>query len=338
MGGGNRLVRTLLAERYGVATRQVCCTTGASAALMLLLKVLVQPGDDVLVETPGFDLFSLFVVDRGAHVVPFARTGDRYDIDPERVACILTPRTRLIIVSNLHNPSGFPISRQSLAALADIAERYGLYVVVDEVYRDYLNGPDRPPAAVSLSPRMISVSSMTKIWGLSTLRCGWIVGAPDLMARVQDWASTFDFGLSNLTHALAACVLQQAGRFDTFSQEHVRIFGDIFKNFFDKWKREGLVEGQVPDFGCIRFPVLTDIRDTLRFSEWLAESERVIVAPGEFFGAPGHVRLGFASDPARLAAGLERFSNGLRAYGRQCRDAGSKPTVKQHSGTAICRN
>jgi len=314
MGGGNVLVRTLLADRYGVSWNQVCCTTGASAALVMLLKVLVESGDDVLVETPCFDLFPLFVADRGAQSIPFARSGDRFDIDPDLLRHALTPKTKLIILSNLHNPSGFPISRNSLKAVAEIAEKHGLYVIVDEVYRDYLSGPNRPPAAASLSSRMISLSSMTKNWGLSTLRCGWIVGAPDLMAQVEERATTFDFGMSNLTHSLAACVLQQADRFDAVVQAQADAFEAVFRRFFVEWKREGMVEGQVPNFGCIRFPSLPGIEDTLDFSERLAERDRVIVAPGEFFGASGHVRLGLSSDMTQLTTGLERFTNALRQY------------------------
>ncbi|GBR55210.1 hypothetical protein GCM10007872_00660 [Gluconobacter sphaericus NBRC 12467] len=134
------------------------------------------------------------------------------------------------------------------------------------------------------------------------------------MAQVEERATTFDFGMSNLTHSLAACVLQQADRFDAVVQAQADAFEAVFRRFFVEWKREGMVEGQVPNFGCIRFPLLPGIEDTLDFSERLAERDRVIVAPGEFFGASGHVRLGLSSDMTQLTTGLERFTNALRQY------------------------
>lgn len=313
-GGGNRFVIEILAKRYAVRPADVLCTTGATGAVAMLCRTLLAPGDEALIEAPGFDLFTALAEDSGATTAYFERPAPLFDIDLADIERRLRPNTRLIILSNLHNPSGMPVSHQALKDLAVIAERRGIHVIVDEVYGDYADAATRPCPACAISPAFISVSSFTKIWGLSTLRCGWIVAAPDVMARVRDRSERLEFGLSNLAHATAALVFEHSDRFDSYTQGTVREARPIMQRCFDEWQAEGLVEGILPDFGCIFFPRLIGIDDTAPFSDWLAARASVIVAPGGFFGAPDHIRIGHAQRIEDLERGLLALGQGLRDY------------------------
>lgn len=313
-GGGNRYVIETLAERYGVDAGQILCTTGATGALALLCRTLLAPGDHALVETPGFDLFAELVEDAGARVGFFQRPLPDFDLDLADIERRLQPDTRLIILSNLHNPSGMPASHAALQALARIAEERGIHVVVDEVYGDYADEAIRPEPACALSPRFVSVSSLTKIWGLSTLRCGWIVAAPDLAARLRARHERHEFGLSNLSHAIASLVLRERQRFDEYTRDTIAASRPLMRRFLDEWRAEELVDGILPDFGCIFFPRITGLADTADFSDWLAARAGVIVAPGRFFGMPGHIRIGYAQHRETLDRGLAALGDGLREY------------------------
>ena len=312
--GGNRFVVEHLCRQYAVAPAQVICTTGATGALSLLYRALVEPGERILVETPGFDLFSAFADLHGIAADRFERRAPDFAIDLDRIAAALTPRTRLIVLSNLHNPSGAPVAHDAMVALARLADARGVRVIVDEVYGDYADAATRPCPAMQLSPNVISVSSLTKIFGLSTLRCGWIVGDAKVLAPVRTLADRYEFSISNLAHATAALVMEDSAAFMAYSHACLAAARPVVESAFAAWCGEGLIEGAVPAFGCIAFPRLVDIDDTVAFADWLGERCGVVVAPGEYFGAPGHVRIGFAQPPADLSFALDALGDGLRAY------------------------
>lgn len=312
--GGNPFVVEHLCAAYGVTADHLLCTTGATGALSLLYRALAGPGGHVLVETPGFDLFQDIARCHQIAVDTFTRTGADFAIDLDEIEARLRPDTGLIVLSNLHNPSGVVVPHATLVQLAALAERHDLRVVVDEVYGDFVDASDRPCHAASISPRFISVSSLTKTYGLSTLRCGWIVADPAVLAPVRELGERVEFGISNLAHAVAALVLDNATRFRSYSQAMLAGARPMAEKFFAGWRGLGLIEGELPRYGCIAFPRLTGIADTVAFSEWLSDRTGVIVAPGEYFGAPGHIRIGFALPPETLGDGLQMLGEGLRAF------------------------
>lgn len=311
---GNPFVVDQLALRYDVPAEQILCTTGATGALSLIYRALMAPGDRVLVENPCFDLFHNIATAQGFGFDRFERRGEGFTVDPDEIAAAIGPATRIVVLSNLHNPSGMIIDQDRLAAIGRIAEARGVTVIVDEVYADYIDPDLRPAPAVKLSPAIISVSSLTKSHGLSTLRCGWIVAEPDKMRRIRALAEEIDFGVSNLAHAVAALVLEQPAAFDDYRTQIMKRARPIMESYHTHWRAKGLVTGDLPRFGCIAFPRLLDIGDSIAFSEWLAERCGVIVAPGEYFGAAGHIRIGFARAPGDVDYGLQALTDGLLRY------------------------
>ncbi|MBB4155570.1 aspartate/methionine/tyrosine aminotransferase [Sphingomonas jinjuensis] len=311
---GNPFVMAHLARAYGVGRDQLIATTGATGALSILYRALVTPGERILVETPGFDLFSRIGDLHGIAVDRFVRAAPDFALDVDAIAAALTPTTRLVVLSNLHNPSGAPCAHEAMVALARLAEARGVLVLVDEVYGDYADAATRPVPAMRLSPNIITISSLTKIYGLSSLRCGWIVGDAGVLAPVRTLVDRFEFGISNLAHAAAALVFDEQQLFDAWSRDCVAAARPIAEAALDEWRAAQLIEGELPTFGCIVFPRLIGIDDTLAFADWLAKRCGVVVAPGEYFGAPGHVRIGFARPPADLAYALDGLGEGLCAY------------------------
>lgn len=320
---GNPYVVETLAARYGVPEDRILCTTGATSALSLVYRAYLSPGDRVLVETPGFDLFADIARSLGVAVDFFPRPAPRFGIDPQDIAARLRPGTRLVVLSNLHNPSGMLLTDADLASLAAALAGRDVRIVVDEVYGDYADSTARPGSAVRLSEDFIAINSLTKIYGLSTLRCGWVVAHPDVLAPVRRVSDHFEFGVSKLAHAVAALILEDSDEFDRNSRDVLAAARPVIERFFASWVAEGLVEGELPEFGCISFPKLVGIHDTQAFSAWLADRSGVIVAPGEFFGAPGHVRIGHAHPPDVLERGLAQLTEGLRAYRADSKIRGS---------------
>ncbi|WP_328799462.1 pyridoxal phosphate-dependent aminotransferase [Sandaracinobacteroides hominis] len=310
---GNPFVLAALSQRLGVPEDHLLCTTGATGALSLIYRSLLVPGHRILVETPSFDLFHTIAASLDHGVDHFERRGPGFAIDPEDIRRALTPATRIILLSNLHNPSGAALDRETLAAIGTVAEAHGAVVIVDEVYADYA-GADFVAATTDISPNFIRIGSLTKGWGLSTLRCGWIVAEPGLLAQMRALNQEVEFGVSKLAHAMAALVLEDAPRFDGWRDGIMRDARPIMEAYHAHWLAEGLVTGELPTHGCTTFARLTGIRHSEHFSEWLADRCGVVVAPGEYFGAPGHLRIGFAAPRAELDYGLQALTDGLKRY------------------------
>jgi hypothetical protein len=160
-----------IAQRYGVDPEQVTTAQGTSGANFQVYAALLQPGDDVLVERPGYDPLLGAARLLGARTIRFDRDLDAgYALDPDRVGSALTPRTKLIVLTTAHNPTGAIADSQGLRAVARLAADAGAFVLVDEVYLDAADAMMGPAAL--LGERLISTSSLTKSYGLASLRCG----------------------------------------------------------------------------------------------------------------------------------------------------------------------
>ncbi|MDV6332943.1 pyridoxal phosphate-dependent aminotransferase [Asticcacaulis sp. 201] len=310
---GNPFAVKALSRRYNVPEDHVLTTSAATTAISIVYHAYLAAGDHILVETPRFDLLATTAQAMNVEVEDFQRKAPGYAIDVDALRAHIRPNTKLIVLSDLHNPSGALLPESTMKALADLAAMHGVKVVIDEVYGDYADTA-RPHSAVHYSPHFIAINSLTKIYGLSTLRFGWVLASPDTLSPIRDTAGRFDFTSSNLSHAVAALVLEEDSQFDAYRREVMAETHPVMARAFENWVADGLVEGPMPDHGCILFPKLIGVCDTCHFSDWMAQTHNVRVAPGEYFGAPGHVRIGFAKDLTGMTAAFERFALGLHQY------------------------
>lgn len=309
---GNRYAIEALCRRYGLSPSQIVTATGATGALGMVLKALVTPGDHVLVETPGFDILARQARAAGAVVEDLVRPAPDYSIDLDALAAKLRPRTRAVLVTNLHNPTGARLEPAEIAAAANIAARVGAVLVVDEVYAEFAADTGAPPAG-TLAPNIISVSSLTKVFGLFSLKFGWLAGDADLVARLRLSAPDGDMGVSKLSHAVAAHVLESPAPFEAHWRAVLAATRPVVERHLAALVGDGLLSGDLPPYGCMCFPRVVGVDDTRALGQRLLDDFGVLVAPGEYFGAPGHIRIGFGADPAAIDEGMIRLRTGLKA-------------------------
>jgi hypothetical protein len=298
----------LIAARYGVGAECVATATGTSGANFLACAALVRPGDDVLVEQPGYD--PLVAVPRmlGANIVRFERRfEDGFRLDPDRVAAALTPRTRLIIVTNLHNPTCVAIGQHELRALGAIADRHGVHVLVDEIYLDSALGEPRPPAA-TLGPWFISTSSLTKVYGLAAFRCGWALAAPPVAEEIRRARDLVDGSGSVLVDRASVVAFQHLPELAERSRAILASHLALVESFV---AGQPALEWVKPSGGTVAFPRLRsgEPADTLA-ARLLREFDTAIV-PGRFFDAPAHFRMAFGIRREPLERGLDAISRAL---------------------------
>ncbi len=297
-----------VAARYGVLPQQVVSAPGAAGANFLALATLVDAGDEVLVEQPTYEPILAALEFLGARVRRFSRRfedGWRLDLDELKSGIA---GARLAVITNPHNPTGVLLPPEEMADVGRIAERAGALVLVDEVYRDVWF-EEAPPSHVHLGPHFIATSSLTKSYGLSGLRCGWILASPDLAGRMRHAKDFMEAVDSVPGETMGAAAFRQLPRLAERSQSildpNVRQVHAFLAEHSD-W-----LECVVPARSMTVFPRLRKEEDSDALHDWLRGWETSIV-PGRFFEAPRHFRLGFAVHPEDVAQGLRHLSEGLR--------------------------
>jgi aspartate/methionine/tyrosine aminotransferase len=298
-----------IADRYRVSPEWVATANGAAGANFQVCAALLEPGDDVLVERPGYDPLLGAPRMLGANVIRFDRHfDDAYALDPDRVADALTPRTRLIIVSSPHNPTGAQADRGALAAVGQLARSVGAHVLVDEVYLD-VAGTDRDPA-VLMDEVFVSTSSLTKSYGLSGLRCGWSLSSPELAERIRRARDIVDGNGSIVAERLATLAFSQLDRLTARASALLAANGALMRDFF---RAHPELEVSVHQRATVAFPRIRGVEDTSRFADRLFAERETAVVPGRFFEAPRHVRIGCGGPTEHVRGGLAAIAAALAA-------------------------
>jgi len=298
-----------IAHRYGVETKNVVLAHGTSMANHLACAALLETGDHVLIERPVYD--PLVAVPRylGCEIGFFERLEeDAYALDVTRVEAAATPRTRLVILSNLHNPTGAAIIRADLESLAQLAERCDFHILVDEVYLEWIYGMGKDPetrSAINVSPRFVTTRSLTKVFGLAALRAGWILAEGELATRMRRLNGLFASSMSHPAERLAARTFEHAKTLLERQRKRVARNRIVVAKFIESQSRLSWVP---PEAGTVGFVRLEGDVDEL--VERL-QAKDSLVTPGRFFGAADHFRIGFGMEADQLDEGLTRLASVL---------------------------
>jgi aspartate/methionine/tyrosine aminotransferase len=300
-----------LAARYRVPQESVVSAMGTSFANYLALAGATEPGNEVLIEQPTYDPILGAARYLGLEIRRFKRKADHdFALDLEEVERNLSARTRVIVLCNLHNPSGVLSPDSLLRELGLLARSRNAYVLVDEVYREMLFSAE-PQTAFHLDPStFIVTSSLTKAYGLSGLRCGCILAPPDLAARM--WrihdvhAATYPFIAEYLSVIALKKLPQISARMKSMLDENRALLRDFIE-------QRGDLDCSWPDYGTIVFPRLKrgKITDLCRL---LRNEFELSIVPGEFFDMPDHFRIGVGTPTAEVRAALEQLQHGLDRY------------------------
>ncbi len=190
---GYRPLLEALASHCRVPAESVVTVSGGtSMANHLAMAALIDHGDEVLIEEPTYEPLLAIAEYLGANIKRFPRPfGDGFRVDLEAMAHQITSRTRLIVLTNMHNPSSVLVDNKTLKEVGALARKVGARVLVDEVYLEAMF-EDGPGSCVHLGPMFIATSSLTKGYGLSGLRCGWILAEPELAQRLWRLKDIFD--------------------------------------------------------------------------------------------------------------------------------------------------
>ncbi len=301
-------LKAAIARRYGVKADGVVIAQGTSMANFLTMATVLEQGDEVLIEQPAYDPFLGAASYLGANIKRFARRfAHGFQLDLDELKNLISPRTKLIVLSNPHNPSGVSMNAETMVQVGDLAAAVGALVLVDEVYRDILF-EQAEPVAVHLGDQFITTSSLTKAYGLGGLRCGWILCAPELAERMRRLHDLFGAAGSMPSDSLALAAFRQLDLLLERTRAIMEPNQYLVRNFLAA--HEEFLDYVLPKHSMIVFPRLKHFTESQALHDLLRRYETSVV-PGKFFEEPQHFRLGFAVKPADVETGLGFLSQAL---------------------------
>ena len=299
-----------LAAKTGAAAECIVYTLGTSMANYIALTALVRPGDEVLVEKPTYDVLLTVLEHLGAKVSRFERRPERdFRLGLGELERKLTPQTRLVVLCNLHNPSSTLADEETMRQAGEMAAKIGARVLVDEVYLEAIfDQPQR--SAFHLGPNFVVTSSLTKAYGLSGIRCGWVLAEPELVRRM--W-QVVDFTYGSPVHpaeCIAVVALDHLDRIRDRARNLLETNRVLVNEFLSAHPELVCAPSR---FGTTIFPRLKSGR-TADFVTLLRDRFETSVVPGEFFEQDQHFRLGFCGSTETVRGGLERVGAALEAF------------------------
>ena len=305
---GNEALERELAARIAAPGGQVVVTAGASEAYAAVVLALVEPGAEMLVESPGYEPHRVAPVVLGRTVRTFERPRTAGAL-AAAIEPMIRPTTRLILVSDLHNPDSVALDPRDAEALEALATRGRVPVLCDETFRDA--SPRAPGTMAARGGPWVTISTLTKIYGMGDLRIGWVAGNQDTLARVADAQNALSVQASLPAIAFARALVphldtlrgrahrvlaENHARWRTFAAAHPRLHADAAPGGTVTWL----------DFGA------AGAGDA--FAAFAAERFDLAVAPGRFFGDARGVRIGLGYEPPRFAAALEALERAVAAF------------------------
>jgi len=299
-------LREAIARKEGADAECVVAADGASMANFLAMAALIAPGDQVLVEHPAYEPLLAAARFLGADVIRFRRRAeDGFALDPEEVERALSPSTRLIVITNLHNPSGALADEAALRRVGALAERSGARVLVDEVYLDSAFA-EAPRSAFHLGGRFVCTSSLTKVYGLSGLRCGWILAEPDLAEAMWRLNELFGVAQAHPAERLGCIALARLPEIAAETAAPLARNRALANAFF---AGRDDIDCAPMTGGITAFPRLRG--DVDRLHALLREEYDTSIVPGRWFEAPDHFRIGVGGASAMVEEGLNRLGAAL---------------------------
>ncbi|MGC1273539.1 MAG: aminotransferase class I/II-fold pyridoxal phosphate-dependent enzyme [Planctomycetaceae bacterium] len=281
-------------EEYGHADRKVFVTSGTSGGLMLSLAALVDPGDEVIAFDPYFVMYKHLVTLFGGKTVLIDTYPD-FDIDLDKVAAAITPRTKAILCNSPSNPTGAVLSEATVRGLAELAAEKDVCLISDEIYRAFCyDGTFASPAR--WNDRTLVIDGFSKAWSMTGHRCGWAHGPKPLieqMIKIQQY--TFVCSPQPVQWGgLAALDVDVAGHVDDYRRKRDFMIGNL-RELYD-------VRGAGGAFYLfIKAPWGT----AAEFVE-AALKKNLLVIPGNVFSERDtHFRVSYAADDSTLERGVE---------------------------------
>jgi aspartate/methionine/tyrosine aminotransferase len=305
--------KQILTQMYGCGIDNIVTTSGGTQANFLVFLATLSKKDEFIIEQPGYQPMWLTPEMMEAKKVPwFRRFNDEFRLDVDALDALITDRTKLIVLTNPHNPTGVVADRElEIRRVAEIAQARGVYVLIDEIF---LDGASVPQISAYGLPNVIVTSSMTKVYGLGGQRTGWIIAPLEIAtecqhAKVHTNGSSSYVGEMMNAHALRNAREFLIQRFNKLSVSNFLVLSEWME------ANQDILEWVEPHGGVMCFPRYRVNMSSIELCQKLLHEHGVMVNPGEYFNLDRHIRLGYVCSEDMLRSGLKALGKGLRELG-----------------------
>jgi len=314
---GSDELRGRIADLYpGASEASVLVTVGGAEANFVGQWHLLEKDRPAAVMLPNYMQVQGMVANFGAPLLPFhlrEETGWQPDLDELEDA--LERGATFILVTNPNNPTGASLSPDSMDGIVELADRFGTWILSDEVYTGAEVKGEETPSFWGRTDRVIVTNSLSKAYGLPGLRLGWVVGPTEVVQDLWGRTDYTTISTASLSDHLATIALEPTTRLKILQ----RTRGIIRENFvaMEEWidGQDGLFSYRPPDAGAICYMRYRSRVNSLDFAEKLRVEKGLLVVPGDHFRMDHYLRIGFGNPREELMDGLGRISEAFREIG-----------------------
>ena len=303
---------------------QIIVTNGAKQSLINMMVSMLNPDDEVIVPAPYWVSYPDMVkLADGEPVILNCSAQTDFKVTPKHLEASLTDRTRLLIINSPSNPTGKVYSTEEYRALADVLlEHPKVMVVCDDIY-EHIYWGQKPfqtllNACPDLTERTVIINGVSKSHAMTGWRIGYAAGPLELIKAMRKVQGQTTSGACSISQAAAAAALES-------SQDCVAGMRMEYKNRYEyllaALNRIDGVECEESDGSFYAFPCfkavidrMNDIRDDVELASWMIDKAGVAMVPGAAFGAPGHLRLSYATSMENLRTCIDRIENALKEH------------------------
>jgi aspartate/methionine/tyrosine aminotransferase len=308
---GATALRQAIAQMQDVPIEHVLIMTGAAEALSHIFATAAEPGANVIVPAPCFPPYNAVPQGQGLEVRAYRlRREESYAIDLDEIRRLTDSQTKLILVNSPHNPTGSIIDDKTMEALHDFAAENGVQLVCDEVYHPIYHGATMASASRLASATI--VGDLSKAFALSGLRIGWIIESDqrrrDVYLTAREYCTVSNSPITEFLGEIAVRHRQAIlNRTREVSRTHVKLLEQVLE------EHAGVVGWVRPRGGMTAFPWFVSGADSRKFCEYAA-AQGLLLAPGDCFGAPDHLRVSFGVGRDWYAVAMQRLGELLSAW------------------------
>lgn len=306
-------------NQLNYSPEQILVSSGAKQSLSNIFEALINPGDEVLIPAPYWVSYpDMVILASGTPVSMPTSMEQKFKITAAQLEKAITPRTRLLILNSPSNPTGIAYTREELEQLGEVLLRYPqVFVVSDDIYehilwteQPFLNIVNACPA---LYNRTLVVNGVSKAYAMTGWRIGYSAGPKWLIDAMKKIQSQTTSGPNSISQDAVEAALSG-------DQSSVRIMAAEFKKRHDYVTQRinqipGLRclvgDGAFYVFICVKEALHSGMNNDTEFAKYLLNEAKVAVVPGSGFGAPGHVRISYATSMELLEKALDRIAAAL---------------------------
>ncbi|AKI02294.1 aspartate/tyrosine/aromatic aminotransferase [Hoeflea sp. IMCC20628] len=266
-----------------------CVTGSGMQAIKIAIEAVTNPGDEVIQITPAWPNFAAALGMSGGVSVaaPLDYADGRWSIDPDRIASVITPKTRALFINTPSNPTGWTATRDDLVAILELARKHGLWIIADEIYTRFFYAGGRAPSFLDImddDDRIMFVNTFSKNWSMTGWRVGWIVAPPSIIQVLENSVQYQTSGVPQFMQKGALAALEHGDGYVDAQIAKAAAARDLFCDALTGTNR---VVTQKPDGAFYAFFRIDGVTDTKAAAIDIVDRAGVGLAPGTAFDQGG---------------------------------------------------